>query len=261
MWNRAELKEDSRTLLKLNYWPFVLVAFVHSIAVAGGIARNSFNSARNGRDFDFLGHDGYRGYLDFGRFGIFEIFHGGSDLLYALPGIVMAAAMSITFLAFLLYIFVLSPLEVGCKRYMVMSRTVKPQFWEMGFAFQNCYGNIVKTKFLALLYTFLWSLLLVIPGIVKRYEYRMIPYLLAEYPDMAPFEAFRISREMMMGNKWDAFVLDLSFLGWNILSVMTLSIAGILYVWPYQQLTDAALYLSLKKTNPAFGFVKPDIHF
>ena len=64
------------------------------------------------------------------------------------------------------------------------------------------------------LYTFLWSLLLLIPGIVKAYEYRMVPYLLADYPELSTEEAFRISREMMNGEKMNTFILDLSFIGW-----------------------------------------------
>ena len=60
--------------------------------------------------------------------------------------------------------------------------------------------------------TFLWSLLLIIPGIVKSYEYRMIPYLLADHPEMSKDEAFAASKAMIDGNKWDAFVLDFSFI-------------------------------------------------
>ena len=89
----------------------------------------------------------------------------------------------------------------------------------------------------------------------------MIPYLLAEYPDMAPDEAFRISREMMTGNKWETFVLDLSFFGWNILSAITLGLTGIFYSEPYQMLTNSALYLTLKKTHPSFGYVQPDDNY
>ena len=160
-----------------------------------------------------------------------------------------------------LKIFVLGPVEVGCKRYMTMAREVKPQLGEMGFAFKNCYTNIVKTMFLKNLYIFLWSLLFIIPGIVKSYEYRMVPYLLAEYPDMAPAEAFRISREMMTGNKSEAFILDLSFLGWNLLSTVTLGLVGVFYSAPYQMLTNSALYLTLKRMSPSFGYVQDDNYY
>ena len=92
----------------------------------------------------------------------------------------------------------------------------------------------------------LWLLLFIIPGIVKIYEYRMIPYLLADNPDMSKQEAFRMSKAMMKGNKWRAFVLDLSFILWDILGVITLGIVSVLWVDPYKQQTDAALYNALK---------------
>ena len=96
------------------------------------------------------------------------------------------------------------------------------------------------------LYTLLWSLLFIIPGIVKAYEYRMIPYILADNPDMDKDEAFTRSREMMTGQKWKTFVLDLSFIGWNILSLLTIGLLGIFYVGPYKRATRAALYDTLK---------------
>ncbi|MCD7716251.1 MAG: DUF975 family protein [Lachnospiraceae bacterium] len=109
------------------------------------------------------------------------------------------------------------------------------------------WSNAVWTQFLRNLYTFLWSLLFVIPGIVKSYEYRMIPWLLADYPDMPAEEAFRISKEMMYGNKWDTFVLELSFFLWDILNSVTFGIVGLFFVNPYKYATRAELYLTLKE--------------
>ena len=100
------------------------------------------------------------------------------------------------------------------------------------------------------LYTVLWTLLLIIPGIVKSYEYQMIPYLLAENPQMTKEQAFAESKRMMTGQKWRAFVLDLSFIGWNILSALTLGILGIFYVQPYMDATHAALYETHRYGNP-----------
>ena len=92
----------------------------------------------------------------------------------------------------------------------------------------------------------LWSLLLIVPGIVKSYEYMMIPYLLAEDPSMSREEAFAKSKAMMDGNKWNAFVLDLSFIGWLILGCITLNLVNIFYVNPYMYLTRAELYRTLR---------------
>ena len=118
------------------------------------------------------------------------------------------------------------------------------------------YGNVVKIMFLRDVKTLLWSLLLVVPGIIKGYEYRMIPLILSENPDMDSREAFALSRQMMNGNKCAAFVLDLSFLGWEILAVIAGAILGflmpfffgivvmipILFLFPYINATEAELY-------------------
>ena len=121
------------------------------------------------------------------------------------------------------------------------------------FTFDHNYKNVTKVMFLRDLYTALWTLLFIIPGIVKGYEYKMIPYLLAENPDMSQQEAFGRSKQMMDGNKWKAFVLDLSFLGWSILSALTLGILGIFYVNPYYNMTQAAFYEAVKFEK--YGYV------
>lgn len=258
MWNRVELKEDSKTLLRLNYWPFVLVAFIS--AITGYAAFGSDRVFRLMRmldgDDEFHYHNGYNYNYDYN-----EIMYDALSYILPFLGIAAVVVLGMWVVRLLLQIFVFGPLGVGCIRYMTISRQVKPQFGEIGFAFRNCYVNIVKTLFLQNVYIFLWSLLFVIPGIIKSYEYRMVPYLMAEYPDMASSEAFRISREMMMGNKSEAFVMDLSFLGWNLLSGITFGVVGVFYAYPYQMLTDAALYLVLKQTNPSLGYVKPDTNY
>ena len=78
----------------------------------------------------------------------------------------------------------------------------------------------------------------------------MIPYLLADNPQMTKEEAFAESKRMMQGQKWNAFVLDLSFIGWDILSGMTMGILGIFYVQPYKDGTHAALYEALRYRTP-----------
>ena len=91
---------------------------------------------------------------------------------------------------------------------------------------------------------------LVIAGIVmfaiKSYEYRMIPYLLAENPHFKEKEIFKLTKQMMEGNKWETFVLDLSFILWYFLSIVTLGLVAILYVNPYTEATKVELYAHLR---------------
>ena len=99
-------------------------------------------------------------------------------------------------------------------------------------------------------------MLFVIPGIIKAYEYRMIPYILAENPDISMEEAFALSKKMMDNEKLNTFALDLSFLGWFLLGIVSVGICLIFYVTPYYNLTNAELYIVLKQkinrlnTNP-----------
>jgi uncharacterized membrane protein len=116
----------------------------------------------------------------------------------------------------------------------------------LGVGFQDGWGNVVLVMFLKNLFLMLWTLLFIIPGIVKIYSYRMVPYILKEHPELSGTKAITLSRQMMNGHKWNAFVLDLSFIGWIILSALTLGILHIFYVGPYIQATDAELYEALK---------------
>jgi len=98
------------------------------------------------------------------------------------------------------------------------------------------------------LYVILWALLLIIPGIVKMYQYYMVPYILTDNPDMEYRAALDKSREMMEGNKWKTFVLGLSFILWDFLGALTFGIVEVFYVQPYRHLTFAALYRELRDT-------------
>ena len=96
------------------------------------------------------------------------------------------------------------------------------------------------------LFIWLWSLLFIIPGIIKAYEYRLVPYIISENPQMNYRDALAESKKLMAGNKWKSFVLDLSFIGWDLLAGLTLGVLDIFFVGPYKASTDAALYETLK---------------
>lgn len=99
-------------------------------------------------------------------------------------------------------------------------------------------------RFLTGLYILLWSLLLIIPGIMAAYSYALTPYILVENPDMTASEAIARSKELMAGNRWRLFCLQISFIGWHILAALTLGI-GNLWLTPYTHAADAAFYRDL----------------
>ncbi|MGN0813475.1 MAG: DUF975 family protein [Candidatus Coproplasma sp.] len=111
--------------------------------------------------------------------------------------------------------------------------------------FKN-FTNAFLLMFVNEILIFLWSLLFIIPGIVKTYAYSMSHYILADNPDMDSNQARLRSIEMMNGNKWRLFCLDLSFIGWGILCILTF---GILSFWvqPYKQCAYAAFYEEIKR--------------
>ena len=119
----------------------------------------------------------------------------------------------------------------------------KPEFSELFSQFQR-FGTGFAQGFLRELYTSLWLLLLVVPGIIKSYSYAMTPFILAENPDLSASEAIRRSMELMDGHKLELFYLDLTFIGWNILAAITLNL-GYLAVNPYKNAARAAFYRQL----------------
>lgn len=96
------------------------------------------------------------------------------------------------------------------------------------------------------LFILLWSLLFIIPGLIKAYAYALTEYIAQENPDMDPRDAMKKSEEMMYGHKWELFVLDLTFIGWLLLSLLTMGLL-MLVVQPYIYTAHAHFYLSLKE--------------
>ena len=139
------------------------------------------------------------------------------------------------------------PLEVGGRKYFILSSQGDVNLGYLGFAFQRGrYLNVILIMFYRGLLIFLWTLLLIIPGIVKSYAYRMVPYILADNPRIDYRRAVELSNQMTMGYKLDIFILDLSFIGWYLLGALAFGI-GILFVRPYEDTTNAELYLVLRK--------------
>ena len=174
----------------------------------------------------------------------------------AVAGIVIAVAIVVALISLVvgaftiaLDIFVLNPIEYGTYKFLRKAQNGNESLGTVFNGFKDGYRNIVKVMFFRDLFIFLWSLLFIIPGIVKSYEYRMVPFILSENPGMSKDEALKASSRMMYGQKWKTFVLDLSFIGWNLLSLLTLGMLGIFYVAPYAHSTNAALYETLKSEN------------
>ncbi len=263
MWNRAELKANAKKILFGNYWKAVLVTLILTI-ILGGATNTITRRISNNQSTDWSIDQDFSGVSSYDEWSNDEILNIGNSSLYGseyqelinlyrqltnIPGEVWAligVAVAIgTIIGLLVSIFLIAPLHVGCYRWYILNRTSNPPMGELLNSFRNGYFNTAKIMFCKGLYTTLWSLLFIIPGIIKAYEYSMIPYLLAENPNMSKQEAFAISKELMDGNKFNAFVLDLSFILWNFVGALALGLPGVFFVNPYVQLTNVELYVKL----------------
>ena len=128
-------------------------------------------------------------------------------------------------------------------------RNWEVKFTDMFKGFNN-FGTNCIAGILVSIFTILWSLLFVIPGIIKAYSYAMTFYILADHPEMSAKDAINTSQVMMDGHKMDLFVLELSFIGWYLLCIITFGIAA-LYVGPYVTASYAAFYEAIKDEKVA----------
>lgn len=243
MWTREILKTEAKHFLKSNYWKAFLVSLLLMFVGSG-----SSNGSSNGSGSRVTTHVDissgstfWESITDFIPFG----FVFGLGFLI----IVVLIIGSIAFRIFLGY-----PLEVGGRKFFVRGAEDDVDFAHITSTFNGqFYMNIVISMLYRAVINFLYYLLLIIPGIVKSYAFSMVPYLLADNPEMNYKRALELSSQMTDGHKWNMFVLDLSFIGWYILGSIAFGF-GVLFVNPYVDATKAQLYLSLRKNAVAATF-------
>ena len=227
MWNRQQVKEQAKQIMKRNYWKMFVVTLIASI-----LTGEKTTIIERVQDFtsNNLSYDSQ------------PIFYSSNFELIFYSFISVASILGILYT-----IFIGNVIVVGKNGYFIKNHDENPELGEIFKGFKGNYLNVVKIMFLMDLKTLLWLLLFIIPGFVKSYEYSMIPYLLAENPNLSASQAFSLSKQMTTGQKMDLFVLDLSFLGWIILGLICCGI-GILFVLPYPQATKAEVYLILRES-------------
>lgn len=243
MWTRALLKANAKTVLRRSYWKVFVLCLIASILI-GEIDLN-FNLFSPSRDTPET-ISRISGIL-------------GGNLLTVITGTIFAMlgvlALILVLVAALCWVILFTPIiEVGRCRYMIENRSQDASLGTLFSGFTTNYWNLVSGMFYVNLRIVLYSLLLVIPGVIKSYQYFFVPYLLAENPDLDAARAAEISTIMTSGEKWNIFVLDLSFIGWNILGNLLFGI-GTLFVAPYYQATKAELYAAMRAKVLASGFV------
>lgn len=234
----ADFREMAREALRGKWAIAVIVGLIASLL--GGTGSNGpevkFNIEGSGANanFEFAGQ---------------TIFSTGGGLDSEIGAFLVGSAIYIVIVALIMAVvyFVLgSIVGVGYARFNLNLVDHQEPAFEDLFAYFSYWKTTAVAKLLQTVYILLWSLLLVIPGIIASYSYAMTDYILAEQPELTASEAIGISKKMMSGNRWRLFCLHFSFIGWSILCAFTLGI-GNLWLNPYKQAATAAFYREISR--------------
>lgn len=220
--SRMELKENAKNSLKGKWGEAILVLIIFgviSMAVTG-IALIGNNAALNSAD------------------SISKFLENPNSFNFGIPQIISS----------ILGILVSAFLALGSVSYFLkVSRNEEVTFKEL-FSKTSLWLLYIGVTIMTSIFIGLWSLLLLIPGIIASYRYSMVNYIMVDNPELGVFGAIKRSKEIMVGHKMDLFILQLSFIGWLLLSMLTLGIL-MLYVTPYMNVTFANFYNSIKDQN------------
>jgi len=269
MWKRQVLKTNAKAALKGHYWLAFLVSFLAMVIITGSLLGSGTSQTTNSDSCFWVQHEIIEGITlettteitSDGpiKLGCENFESAISDLLNdaELPSVFPSVGAFIAALVFMgiigllallfmiaYHIFISNPVIVGQKKFYLDNRKGKTEAGKLLSSFSIEYKNIVKVMFLKNLRIFLWSLLLIIPGIIKAIQYMAVDYLLAEYPKMELCRVLKLSSEITNGQKWKIFKLGLSFFGWVLLCIITGGI-GFVFLTPYIQATFAELYTFL----------------
>lgn len=240
MWTRAQLKQNAKDVLRNNYWMAFLVSLVAGILYGSGGGASGSGGVHVNVSNGTIHH---------------------TTIEPETATVLMLAVFVVAALAFLLGLaysfFVSGPIQVGKNRYYLESREVKSSFGKLFYAFSHNYLSGAAAMFVTNLFIGLWSLLFIVPGIIKGLAWSQVPYLLAENPGMSGARARELSARMTDGHKWNIFVLQLSFLGWLLLGSLACGV-GALFVSPYVEATFAELYTTLRGNALENGWAAPE---
>lgn len=239
MKSAAECRAEARQALKGNWTVAVLTGLVATI-LGGAIISDrgpTINSLQAIRQNP----------------GLTQVMQGSQDswsfFLHYTWGYVVTAALVLSIVQFIIGCIV----SIGYAKFNIDLTDGEEIKFNALFRYFPQWKTMFVAGLLQALYVFLWALLLFIPGIIAAYRYSMTGYILAENPELRAGEAITRSKEMMKGNKWRRFCLEFSFIGWILLSTVTLGI-GWIWLTPYMEAAGAIFYRDLapltKPTEP-----------
>ncbi len=243
MWTRTELKDYAKGFLKQHYWKAFLVVLLTTLLMNGlKLPNNSNVVVEYQQNYKYIFEQGSNVSVQ----PAFEFIRSMVSNMRPLGYLALGTATFMSIVLSILMLLLGFIIEVGKSKFFLDGFKGDADISKLFFGFNSKdYMPIIKAQGLAFIYILLWTLLFIIPGIVKGYQYRYVPYLLAEDTSLSPKEVLKKSKEMTMGHKSDIFVLDLSFILWNLLNLVTFGIASF-FIAPYIEATNARLYNVLK---------------
>ena len=272
--DRKQLKKSAKKVYKRNYLKTILIVFIIGLLVKGGynfttivdntkiesnsnitsktnfqlvndVVTNISKQTKNGKSAGVIAplfnkmtesNSAVFGFLN--SLNLFLLKESVNIVIISLIG---------SIIIIIIRVFVQNVLSIGYKRYFLEQRRYDTDIKKLIFPFKVRrtihLGLIILVKDIYLL---LWNLT-IIGGIIKHYQYLMLPYVLAENPNIKRKEAFRLSKEMMKGLKWQTFKLDLSFIGWELLNIISLGMLDIFFLEGYKECVYAELYMQIRK--------------
>ena len=237
----SDFRSIARNALSGRWTTAVIAGLLASLL--GAIAENgpeiNFNIGDNGASFGLK----YAGQQVFSTAGGWN-----ENLIGFFTGVISFALIAALITGIALFILG-SAISLGYSRFNLdlVDRRKEPEIGTL-FGYFPYWKTAAVAKLLQTLYVLLWSLLFIFPGIIASYSYAMTDYILAEHPEITASEAIERSKEMMTGNRFRLFCLQLSFIGWSILCSLTFGI-GNLWLTPYKQAATAAFYREVSGTE------------
>lgn len=158
---------------------------------------------------------------------------------------ILGIGLSLASIGLIVSMLINGPALIGCCGFFIKNTDSKPAVTEVFSGFKTKYARNIFASLLIDIKILLWTCLFIIPGIIKAFEYAIIPYILADEPEISIKDAFAKAKVMMKGNKWRLFKLNFSFIGWFILAMLTFGI-GSFFLLPYVDAANAEFYVELK---------------
>lgn len=255
MLTRKELKQRGKHSLKKHYLIFTVICLISAFLASEFRGSLNFSTLRNYEEFtDNPVFEGGRGVL----FNIIQQFSSGSipitisasvnSLAGTERGGIVLLILIGTVAMFVFWMFIQNTFGVILRRIFLESHTYEsvPRSRVLFLLKIKKWMKAAWIMLVKYFFQLLWSLT-IIGGIIKHYSYFLVPYITAENPDITACQAVTLSRKMMKGHKWECFVFELSFLGWELLGILTLGVFNILYTNPYKTAAFTEYFVQLRQ--------------